>query len=117
MCQLFTNADPTLWSSATRSLRIDGMVTSVRLENFFWTILEEIAKRDGMNLPQMITQLYHESIDSGHDPGNFTSFLRVCAVRYLTLQLSGDIPHQTNIPIRSLDADRILAREFEQQHC
>ena len=62
-----------------------------------------------MNLPQMITRLYHESIDAGHDLGNFSSFLRVCALRYLELQLSGDVPRDTRVPIASLDADRILA--------
>jgi predicted DNA-binding ribbon-helix-helix protein len=109
MCKLFINADSELWVSRTHSLRIDGMVTSVRMENAFWQVLSELAERDGMNLPQMITRLYHESIDAGHDLGNFTSFLRVCALRYLELQLSGDVPRDTRVPIASLDADRILA--------
>ena len=87
------------------------MVTSVRIENAFWRVLEEVAERDGMNLPQMITRLYHESIDAGHDLGNFTSFLRVCAMRYLALQLSGDIPADNRVAIASLDAEGILARE------
>ncbi|MDN6321673.1 MAG: ribbon-helix-helix domain-containing protein [Halomonas sp.] len=111
MCKLFVQADPELWRSATHSLRIDGMVTSVRMENYFWYILEEIAQRDGMNTAQMITRLYHESIDAGHDLGNFTSFLRVCALRYQALQLSGDIPTQHQVPIAALDAEQILARE------
>ncbi len=109
MCKLFINADPELWVSRTHSVGIDGMVTSVRMENAFWQALAELAERDGMNLPQMITRLYHESIDAGHDLGNFTSFLRVCALRYLELQLSGDVPRDTRVPIASLDADRILA--------
>jgi len=108
MCKLFINADPSLWVSKTHSLRIDGMVTSVRMEKAFWEVLAELARRDGMNLPQMITRLYHESIDAGHDLGNFTSFLRVCALRYLQLQLSGDVPRDVRVPIASLDADRIL---------
>ncbi len=112
MCKLFIQADSNLWVSSTRSLRIDGMVTSVRLENYFWTTLEEIAQRDAMNIPQMITRLYHESIDAGHDLGNFTSFLRVCCMRYLALQLSGEIPQRTDISIASLDADKILSREL-----
>lgn len=116
MCQLFINADPELWVSSTRSLRIDGMVTSVRLENYFWTTLEEIARRDALNLPQMITRLYHESIDAGHDLGNFTSFLRVCALRYLALQLSGEIPAGKEIPLRDLDAPSILSREKKALH-
>ena len=110
MCKLFIQADPELWVSRTHSLRIDGMVTSVRMENAFWQVLSELAARDGMNLPQMITRLYHESIDAGHDLGNFTSFLRVCAMRYLALQLSGDIPTDIRIPIASLKADDILNR-------
>lgn len=110
MCKLFISASPDLWNSKTHSLRIDGMVTSVRMENAFWQVLEELAHRDGMNLPQMITRLYHESIDAGHDLGNFTSFLRVCAMRYLALQLSGDIPRDTRVPIATLDAERILEK-------
>ncbi|MEA2117244.1 ribbon-helix-helix domain-containing protein [Halovibrio sp. HP20-50] len=111
MCKLFIQADPELWRSATHSLRIDGMVTSVRMENYFWHILEEIAQRDGMNTAQMITRLYHESIDAGHDLGNFTSFLRVCALRYQALQLSGEIPAHQDVPIATLDAEQILVRE------
>lgn len=111
MCQLFINADPQLWKSTSRSLRIDGMATSIRMETGFWTLLEEIARRDGMNVPQLITQLYHESIDAGHDLCNFTSFLRVCALRYLALQLSGEIPLDANVPIASLEAAPILERE------
>ncbi len=92
------------------------MVTSVRLENYFWNTLDEIAQRDGMNVPQMITRLYHESIDAGHDLGNFTSFLRVCCMRYLALQLSGEIQDQPDVTIASLDADQILLREAKDLH-
>ncbi len=116
MCKLFIEADPELWQNSTRSLRIDGMVTSVRLENFFWKVLEAIAARDDMNVPQMITRLYHESIDAEHDLGNFTSFLRVCCGRYLSLQLSGHIPKRQDIPICSLDAGEILSIERKKYH-
>lgn len=114
MCKLFINADPELWVSKTHSLRIDGMVTSIRMENTFWTVLAELADRDGMNVPQLVTRLYHESIDAGHDLGNFTSFLRVCAMRYLALQLSGDVPRDNRIAIGSLNADKILKQEHGQ---
>lgn len=116
MCKLFVQADANLWQSSTRSLRIDGMVTSVRLENYFWQVLERIAQRDAMNIPQMLTRLHHESIDAGHDLGNFTSFLRVCCMRFLALQLSGEIPIQDSIPISSLDADAILKAETKPMH-
>ncbi|RTE67580.1 hypothetical protein EH243_01125 [Amphritea opalescens] len=116
MCKLFINANSDLWKSSTRSLRIDGMVTSVRLENYFWSTLEAIASRDHLNIPQMLTRLYHESIDVGHDLGNFTSFLRVCCMRYLALQLAGEIPANTDIAISALDADAILSSEIQKRH-
>ncbi|WP_112313202.1 ribbon-helix-helix domain-containing protein [Pseudogemmobacter bohemicus] len=89
MCRVFIGADPQLWESQTRSIRMDGMVTSVRLENMFWMVLEEIAAREDLNVPQLLHQLYNESIDEGHDLGNFTSFLRVCCLRFIDLQLKG----------------------------
>ncbi|MCA1969574.1 MAG: ribbon-helix-helix domain-containing protein, partial [Rhizobium sp.] len=57
MCKLFIQADTGLWESQTKSLRIDGMVTSVRLENFFWMTLEEVGRRDGMTVIQLIAKL------------------------------------------------------------
>ena len=69
-----------------------------------------------MNVTQLITRLHHESIDAGHDLGNFTSFLRVCCARYLDLQLTGDIPADVNQSIAGLNAPAILVREREKYH-
>ncbi len=109
MCRLFIGADPQLWESQTRSIRMDGMVTSVRLENMFWMMLEEIAARDDLNVPQLLHQLYNESIDEGYDLGNFTSFLRVCCLRFTDLKLKGLLlPQGTN---NGLTTDEILSIE------
>ncbi len=40
MCQLYIGANSAMWESHTRSIRMDGMVTSIRLENRFWSVLE-----------------------------------------------------------------------------
>ena len=111
MCQLFINADPSLWQNVTRSIRIDGMVTSIRLENIFWFTLEEIAQRDQLSVTQLIVKLNHEAIDAGHDLDNFTSFLRVCAMRYLHLQSIGMLPRATDISLGSLNSKHILEQE------
>lgn len=111
MCRLFIGADPALWQSITRSVRIDGVATSIRLESFFWSILDDIGDRDGMSVGRLIGRLYAESIEEGHAPENFTSFLRVCCGRYLALQRDGFVPMDRNAPIASLDAESILARE------
>ncbi len=111
MCQLFIDAESDLWTSKTRSLRIDGVATSVRMENFFWQVLKEIARRDGMTTNQVITRLYFESIDAEHDLGNFTSFLRVCCGRYLALMADGEISTRISDPLAAEDSKNILARE------
>ncbi|KAB2683896.1 MULTISPECIES: ribbon-helix-helix domain-containing protein [Brucella/Ochrobactrum group] len=111
MCRLFIGANPELWQSVTRSLRIDGVVTSVRLENFFWWALEDIAARDDLTVNRLIGKLYNESRNEGHDLDNFASFLRVCCGRYLSLQLNGLVPMDQSTAISTLDADAILASE------
>lgn len=110
MCRLFIGADPALWQSVTRSVRIEGVATSIRLEGFFWSILEDIGDRDGMSVGRLIGKLYVESLEEGHPPENFTSFLRVCCGRYLALQLDGLVPADRT-QIAALDAQSILVRE------
>ena len=111
MCQLFVSADDSLWRSKTKSLRIQGVVTSIRLEVFFWDILEELSFRDQMTVNQLITKLYLESLDADHDIGNFTSFLRVCCSRYLSLIVDGDLSRETELPLEKVDATNIIKRE------
>nr|WP_163503295.1 ribbon-helix-helix domain-containing protein [Halomonas socia] len=111
MCRLFVGADSHLWEAQTRSIRLDGVSTSVRLESFFWYLLEEIGQRDGLTLGQLLTRLARESGEAGHDLANFASFLRVCCARYQALQLAGDIPTDRGVAIAALDAPAILARE------
>jgi predicted DNA-binding ribbon-helix-helix protein len=115
MCKIFISADPELYRCRSRSLRLSGVATSIRLENQFWQVLEEIGRRDGLSIAQLITRLYEELADTGSDCTNFSSFLRVSCLRYLALQLSGRIPADVEIPIRSLDADWVLAGEKRSQ--
>ncbi|MBS0370268.1 MAG: ribbon-helix-helix domain-containing protein [Proteobacteria bacterium] len=113
MCQIFINADPDLYAGRSRSIRLRGVATSLRLENLFWNVLEEISERDGLSVPQLVSKLYDELIASGRldEHANFSSFLRVSCMRYLQLQLSGRIPTDTGIPIRNLDASWVLSDE------
>lgn len=111
MCRVFVGAEANLWESQTRSFRMDGMVTSVRLENLFWSVLEDLAAKDDLNVPQLLHQLYNESIDEGHDLGNFTSFLRVCCLRFIDLQLKGLLPSGDQTSFTALPAEDILRLE------
>ncbi len=40
MCQIYASTEPTRYDSEARSLRIQGSVTSIRLEKEFWSILD-----------------------------------------------------------------------------
>ncbi len=111
MCQVFISADPVLYESRVRSVRLHGVATSIRLENLFWEVLGEIARRDAMSVPQLCAKLHDELVAERDGIDNFASFLRVCCGRYLALQLSGGIPRDVAIPISSLNAQRVLASE------
>lgn len=85
MCKLFVNTDPILYESRSRSVRIHGLVTSVRLENLFWNVLAEIAAEEGVTTNQLIVMLYDEVMNVRGEMQNLASFLRVSCVRYLTM--------------------------------
>ena len=111
MCYVYVHADPIQYEARTRSIRINNVVTTIRLENLFWDVLADIASRDGMSVPQLCTRLHDELTAERDGIENFASFLRVCCGRYLALQLSGGIPRDASIPIGSLNAQRVLATE------
>lgn len=98
MCNVYVNADPILYESRTRALRIHGVVTTVRLENLFWDVLHEIANRENVTTTQFVVKLHDELVAlRGEEPLNFASFLRVCCLRYLSTsaardEAAGDVP-------------------------
>jgi len=83
MCNIYVSTDPQRYESQTRSVRIQGMVTSVRLEQEFWSILEEIASGEGYGVPQFINQLYDEVLRRRGAVHNLASLLRVVCTVYL----------------------------------
>ena len=116
MCQVFISADPYLYESRARSVRLHGLTTSIKLENLFWQMLDEIARRDGMGVPQLCAKLYDELVEVRGEVDNFASFLRVCCGRYMALQSSGGIPQDASISIASLNAQRVLSTELRRAH-
>ena len=109
MCEIFISADPESYESRTRSVRLHGVITSIRLENLHWEVLAEIGRRDGMSVTQLLERLHDELIATRGEVGNFASFLRVSALRYMALQAQQRIPVDVNVPIRSLDARKVLS--------
>lgn len=84
MCDIYTSADPIHYEQRTRSMRIRGVVTSIRLENLCWDILARIAAMDNLTTNQLIGKLYDEIIERQGRVDNLSSFLRVSCMRYLS---------------------------------
>ena len=82
MCQIFAGQDPINYECETRSIRIDGHVTSIRLEHLFWNVLEELAACQKLTVPQFASKLYDEVLDSRGEVKNFASLLRCCCLIY-----------------------------------
>ncbi|WP_448950547.1 ribbon-helix-helix domain-containing protein [Labrys neptuniae] len=84
MCHLFASQSPETYETHTRSVRIGGHVTSLRLEAVFWDILEELAADQGMSLGRFVTRLHDEVLELHGDVRNFTSLLRCCCLKYVS---------------------------------
>jgi predicted DNA-binding ribbon-helix-helix protein len=81
MCHLFASQSPESYAFETRSIRLNGQSTSIRLEKIFWTILEQIAAGEGMSVPRFISTLHSEVLQVWGEVANFTSHLRcICLV-------------------------------------
>jgi predicted DNA-binding ribbon-helix-helix protein len=83
MCEFFVKADPILYESRSRTVRIHGVLTSIRLENLVWDTLSEMAAAEGCTTNALIAQFHDEILQHRGDVANFSSFLRVTCLRYL----------------------------------
>ncbi|MFP4537615.1 MAG: ribbon-helix-helix domain-containing protein [Dichotomicrobium sp.] len=92
MCQIFAAQDPADYQCETRSIRLNGHCTSIRLEAVFWRMLESIAAREGLSMPQFVSKLHDEVLDLRGDVHNFASLLR-CACLADAERASGDARH------------------------
>jgi len=83
MCQIFASIPREKYGYQSRSIRIRGHVTSIRLEAMYWQILEESAQAQEMTLAQFLSQLYDEVLKLDGEVYNFTSLLRCGCINYL----------------------------------
>ena len=90
MCQIYASTAPERYESTAHSLRIQGCVTSVKLEKEFWNILEAMANEADSTTPELINVLYSEVHQNFGEVRNFTSFLRTACTIYLARKSSLD---------------------------
>ncbi len=87
MCEYFVKADPIQYEQRSRTIRIHGVLTSIRLENMVWDILAEMAEEEGCTTNALIVQFHDEILAHRGEVPNFASFLRVTGMRYLRRKL------------------------------
>jgi predicted DNA-binding ribbon-helix-helix protein len=88
MCRLYASQDPNLYEPITRSMRLSGATTSIRLEAGFWTILDEIAEGERMTTGRFVSKLHDEVLTLHGEVTNFTSLLRVTCLLYVERKAS-----------------------------
>ncbi len=87
MCEVFAGQSPKGYAFETRSVRLSGHVTSVRLETRFWSVLDDLAADQRMSLPLFLTTLYDEALELNGEISNFASLLRCSCLIFLTNQI------------------------------
>ena len=88
MCEFFVKADPIAYEQRSRTIRIHGVLTSIRLENMVWDILAEMAEEEGCTTNHLIVQFHDEIMAHRGEVPNFASFLRVTGMRYVRRKLT-----------------------------
>ena len=88
MCEFFVKADPIQYEQRSRTVRIHGVLTSIRLENMVWDILAEMAEEEGRTTNALISLFHDEILAQRGEVPNFASFLRVTCMRYLRRRVS-----------------------------
>ncbi len=89
MCDFFVKADPILYEQRSRTVRIHGVLTSIRLENMVWDTLADMAEEEGRTTNALIALFHDEVLAHRGELPNFASFLRVTCMRYLR-RLAGE---------------------------
>ena len=56
MCEYFVKADPIQYEQRSRTVRIKGVLTSIRLENMVWDILAEMAEEQDCTTNALIVK-------------------------------------------------------------
>ena len=89
MCRIHSYTDPGLYEPKARSVRIMGVITTIKMENLFWHALSSLAAASNMTTNQLIATLHAEVSNYVGKSNNFTSFLRVTCLRH---QLMKNMP-------------------------
>lgn len=84
MCRILSSQPASSFAYQTRSVRLGGHATSIKLEAAFWEILEEISLALNKPLGRFLTELHDEVLFISGETHNFTSLLRCACLTYVS---------------------------------
>ncbi|MGI9406595.1 MAG: ribbon-helix-helix domain-containing protein [Hyphomicrobiaceae bacterium] len=106
MCQIFAGQAPERYAYETRSIRLGGHVTSVRLEKAYWDILEDVASAQDMPLGRFLTTLHNEVLELRGEAQNFTSLLRCACLTYIE-QIQGNADEELILKTEAQSREKV----------
>ncbi len=92
---MYCNINSDLLKLRQRSVRLNGIATCLRLEEIYWSIIEQLAREESLSVGKLISKwamemdLAHESI------WNFTGYVRVVCVVQMMKRMDSD--HQIDL--------------------
>ena len=101
MCEFFVKADPIQYEQRSRTVRVHGVLTSIRLENMVWDLLAEMAEDEGCTTNALIAQFHDEILAHRGEVPNFASFLRVTCMRYMRRRMMALEKQQSDAGLRT----------------
>ena len=107
MCEFFVKADPIQYEQRSRTVRIHGVLTSIRLENMVWDTLAEMAEEEGRTTNALISLFHDEILAHRGEVPNFASFLRVTCMRYLRRRIT----RSENATLAEPDVPRVAPKQ------
>ncbi|WP_408228158.1 MULTISPECIES: ribbon-helix-helix domain-containing protein [Paraburkholderia] len=76
----YCNFNTDLLKLRQRSVRLNGIATCLRLEEIYWSIIEELAREESLTVGKLISRWAME-MDLAHESTwNFTGYVRVVCV-------------------------------------
>lgn len=106
MCKIFSSLSSEKYGFQTRSVRLGGHVTSIRLEAMFWNILEEIAARENSAVGRFLSTLHDEVLAFDRTPQNFASLLRCACLTYLRHKAGASVATEQSDEIQPIGLRR-----------
>lgn len=110
MCQIFASIPKENYECQSRSIRMQGHVTSIRLEAIYWHILEESAQAQEMTLARFLSELYNEVLNLDGEVCNFTSLLRCGCLNYVN-HIKGNAQNTAKLKAEARGNSISLARQ------